>query len=731
MFHRTIGRLVAGSRSPNRAKRAPVGKRFFRRLEVERLEDRAVPAVDLGTAENFAVLGGQAVTNTGPSVIFGDVGVSPGSAITGFPPGIVTNGTIHASDAVAAQAQSDLTTAYNQVAGLAVTQDLTGQDLGGLTLTAGVYFFSSAAQLTGTLTLDAQGNPNAEFDFQIGSSLTTASNSSVQVINGGDPCDVFWQVGSSATLGTTTSFVGHILALTSISLLHGASVDGSTLARNGSVTLDDNSISIADCFTGSISGHKFNDLNGDGVQQAGEPGLAGLTVFLDTNNNGILDNGETSTTTDANGDYTFPNLGPGTYFVREMQQPGVLQTTPNPAPITLAAGQPVTDVDFGDFLLTSIGGTKFQDTNGNGVRDPGEPGLQGVTIFLDANNNGVLDPGEVSTVTDANGNYTFTNVGPGTYHVREVQQPGFTQTTANPPVIVASSGANVGGVLFGNFQLTSIGGTKFQDTNGNGVRDPGEPGLQGVTIFLDANNNGVLDPGEVSTVTDANGNYTFTNVGPGTYHVREVQQAGFTQTTANPPVIVASSGTNVGGVLFGNFQGGSISGAKFQDTNGNGVWNFGEPALPGVTIFLDANNNGVLDPGERSTVTDRNGNFTFANVGPGTYRVREVQQLVFVQMTSNPADIFVTSGANVSGIRIGNMPVVNLLTASKILLTGRNMTNLMNGTFGRQANFVANLYESFLGRAPALAGLEHYLLLLEAGYSQAQVMAMFRAQFRV
>ena len=192
---------------------APTRKRSTRRMKVEPLEVRAMLTDILGTADQFAVLAGQSVTNTGPSVIEGDVGVSPGAAVTGFPPGIVINGVIHTADAVALQAQNDLTTAYNVVAGTAMTQDLTGQDLGGLTLTAGVYFFSSSAQLTGTLTLDAQGDPDAQFYFQIGSALTTATSSSVVIINGGDPCEVVWQVGSSATLGTSTAFIGHILAV--------------------------------------------------------------------------------------------------------------------------------------------------------------------------------------------------------------------------------------------------------------------------------------------------------------------------------------------------------------------------------------------------------------------------------------------------------------------------------------------------------------------------------------
>src|SRR5437764_7406227 len=146
--------------------------------------------VPLGTASTFGVLGGSAVTNTGPTVVSGNLGVSPGSSVTGFPPGLVVGGSIHSSDAVAAQAQNDLTTAYNNAAATPCSVDLTGQNLGGLTLTPGVYCYSSSAQLTGALTLNALGNANALFLFKIGSSLTTASGSSVTVINnGGSSCN--------------------------------------------------------------------------------------------------------------------------------------------------------------------------------------------------------------------------------------------------------------------------------------------------------------------------------------------------------------------------------------------------------------------------------------------------------------------------------------------------------------------------------------------------------------
>jgi hypothetical protein len=147
------------------------------------------PVVTVGTAESFGVLGGSTVTNAGATTVNGNVGVSPGSAVTGFPPGTVVGGAIHSNDAVAMQAQNDLTTAYNNTAAIPCTVDLTGSDLGGLTLRPGIYCFSSTAVLTGALTLDALGNSNARFVFKIGSALSTANNSSVTVINGGNNCD--------------------------------------------------------------------------------------------------------------------------------------------------------------------------------------------------------------------------------------------------------------------------------------------------------------------------------------------------------------------------------------------------------------------------------------------------------------------------------------------------------------------------------------------------------------
>jgi Ice-binding-like len=205
----------------------------------------AQPPVGLGTAASFVVLAGSTVTNTGPSVVNGDLGVSPGTAVTGFPPGTV-NGTVHAADAVASQAQTDTTTAYNDAAGRTPAVSVSG-DLGGSMLTAGVYKSSSSLGLTGDVTLDAQGDPSAVFIFQVGSTLTTASSSRVVLANRANACNVYWQIGSSATVGTNSVFKGTILALSSITLNTGAKVDGRTLARNGAVTLDDNVITRGNC----------------------------------------------------------------------------------------------------------------------------------------------------------------------------------------------------------------------------------------------------------------------------------------------------------------------------------------------------------------------------------------------------------------------------------------------------------------------------------------------------
>ncbi len=195
----------------------------------------------LGGAENTAVLGGSTVTNTGPSMISGDVSLSPGTAITGFPPGTVINGSIHRNDAAAIAAHAGALGAYNQLRSELSTMNLTGSNLGGLTLLPGIYRFDSFAQLSGMLLLDTRGNPNAAFHFQIGTALLADAASQISLLNG-NSVNIFWQVGSSATLGVGSRFVGTIIADQSITLNTGATLVGRALAINGAVTLDSNII---------------------------------------------------------------------------------------------------------------------------------------------------------------------------------------------------------------------------------------------------------------------------------------------------------------------------------------------------------------------------------------------------------------------------------------------------------------------------------------------------------
>ena len=228
----------------------------------------AAASVGLGTAAPFSVLGGSTVTNTGPTTMFGDLGLSPGSSVTGAPHVL---GQTHVDDAVAIAAKNDLTTAYNDAASRP-SSGSAGTDLAGQVFLPGVRTASSSLLLSsGSVTLDAQGNPDAVFIFQIGSTLITGSNTSVSLINGAQACNVFWQVGSSATLGTGTSFVGTVMSLASITANTAATIHGRLLARNGAVTLDTNTITTSNCASStSGSGGGAETPNG-----ARPPGVVG------------------------------------------------------------------------------------------------------------------------------------------------------------------------------------------------------------------------------------------------------------------------------------------------------------------------------------------------------------------------------------------------------------------------------------------------------------------------
>jgi hypothetical protein len=340
---------------------------------------------------------------------------------------------------------------------------------------------------------------------------------------------------------------------------------------------------------------------------------------------------------------------------------------------------------IGNFHLNEIHGYKFQDDNGNGV-DDGEPRLSGWTFFLDDNTNDVLDMGEESITTDGNGEYWFTDLFLGTHVVREVGQMDWVQTSTGPAAIEVTTSGDVwvaysgqetidagqtervrADLAVGNFELNEIHGMKFLDMNDSGTREPDgvdgmpdteddEVGLEGWTIFIDANNNGELDGGELSDVTDENGEYWIMGVLPGTQRVREVQQKGFVQTTPLADIVVDMSGEIHTGVDIGNFEGAEIHGYKFHDINGNGS-DDDEPRLSGWTIYIDTDNDGMLDMDERSTTTNENGEYWIDMLRTGTYKVCEEQQDHWTQTTDDPTDIVIdTSGQIVTGCVVRELP---------------------------------------------------------------------------
>ncbi|MGW0366790.1 ice-binding family protein [Streptomyces sp. NPDC002990] len=333
----------------------------------DRADALATP-VPLGTATSFAVLAGAAVTNTGPSVITGDVGVHPGTSISGFPPGLVL-GTLHSADSVAQQAKTDLVAAYNNAAGQA-TDGALPPDAGGLTLVPGVYTASSTLGLTGTLTLDAQGDPNAVWVFQVGSGLTTASGSRVLLVNGAAPCNVFWQVGSSATLGTDSTFVGTIMAGAAVSVTTGASIDGRALAINEAVTLDTNRITRATCDAGTNGGTTNGGTTNGGTTNGGTTtgGTATGGTATGGTTGGVLGGVLGGATT--GGGVLGGVLGGAT------TGGGVLGGVLGGATGGVVAG-PTTGGTTGGTAGPITGGTLGGTTGGGGPKPPGKPGKPG------------------------------------------------------------------------------------------------------------------------------------------------------------------------------------------------------------------------------------------------------------------------------------------------------------------------------------------------------------------
>jgi LPXTG-motif cell wall-anchored protein len=374
----------------------------------------AETTLDFGTAESFAILASSTITNTGTTIITGDVGLHPGTIFSGQETATVI-GEIHIADAVALQAKNDLTAAFNDAAGRAI--NTTESELGGKTLTPGVYSSATSFQITGTLTLDGQNNADSVFIFQTGSTLTTASASKIELINGANFNNVFWQVGSSATLGTNSEFEGTILAALSITATTGATIKGKLLAMGGAVTLDNNT--IINAMTTSITVKKI--VTGD---------TSGIALPVFTISVTGPENFSQSKAFVHNESFTWDNLVPGTYTVTESRTglsddwtvsgEGAIEVIADQVNLATITNAYAVEVEPTPTEPTPVVPTPVTPLNGSlTVGKIATGNITGMTLpTFEFTVTGPEDFAVTRAIAN-NSSYTFVNLVPGTYTVTE------------------------------------------------------------------------------------------------------------------------------------------------------------------------------------------------------------------------------------------------------------------------------------------------------------------------
>jgi hypothetical protein len=479
-----------------------------------------------------------------------------------------------------------------------------------------------------TVFIDSNGNGS----FDAGEPSTTSGPSGAftftnlgPAVIGGLPNPVTFNGKYPILEVTPAGWVQTTAALPAITLTSGQALTGQV---------------IGNIRTASIAGSVFTDTNGNASFDSGEPPVGNITVKLT--------NGSTTVTTltALDGTYSFPDLAPGTYTVTITVPPGQVQTTANPGPITLATVDARTGITFGLFKAISISGVAYNDVNQNGTRDGTEPGVAGLTIdLINTSTNTVT----ATTLSFAGGAFTFSNIAPptsGGYRVAAEPKAGFVQTSAPPPFAL-TSGVNVSGLAIGTFATYAISGVTYLDRNGDGVQQPGEPGLAGVVVqIFDAANNVVG-----GATSGPGGAFTITNVGPGTVTLAEFPNPAYAVSQGSAGyAITGQNGVNVSGKNFGLVPLPTIVGTAFLDANGNGVLDSGEAAAAGLTVQLTGPGGSVT-----TTTTAADGSYGFFGLAAGSYTVKEIPAAGFVT-TSNPGTITITgpSDPGRAGVNLGN-----------------------------------------------------------------------------
>jgi len=393
---------------------------------------------------------------------------------------------------------------------------------------------------------------------------------------------------------------------------------------------------------GNIRGIVWSDTNGDGLQSVGEGPQSGVQVFIDTNADGLLNTAELATVSSADGTWEFLKVPAGQQTVVEILPDGWVTSIRHPFSVSTTVGIGGTsNIAFHNLVPVpgSVSGIVFDDVNADGLLNGTDSFLEGWQIFADLNADGLLNPGEPSAISDPLGSYTLSGLPYGNIVIREVLQTGFSPTTfaAGFTTFLLLNGENRTAVNFGNRDLHqfSFSGNVFHDANANGLRDPGERGLSGITVFLDTNTNGLLDLGEPSTVTqvdyfftpaiDETGNYSFTHLGRGNYSVREIVPPS---QNATPPDVrvrtVQLPALTTATADFPNrFRASEIHGVVFHDTDADGILDASEYRRPDVPVFLDLDRDDFCDLDEPQTISGPDGSYAFGSLPPGAYVVRE------------------------------------------------------------------------------------------------------------
>jgi protocatechuate 3,4-dioxygenase beta subunit len=524
----------------------------------------------------------------------------------------------------------------------------------------------------------------------------------------------------------------------------------------------------------SLAGKVYIDTNNNGVLDPSEAGIASVTLTL-TGTNDLGTSVSATTTTAADGTYTFNGLRPGTYTIVETQPANYLDGQTNVgslggvvtnnqiASITLPSGTNGVSYNFGEVSNGTLAGKVYYDANDNGVLDPSEIGIPSVTVTLI----GVNDLGNsvsLTATTAVDGTYSFTGLRPGVYAVGDIQPAnyltgkstagsnggvaGLNQVTAiTLPVSATATSYNFGFVLSG-----TLAGTVYVDNNDNGVDDPGEAGIAGVTVILTGTNDQGT-PISASTTTAADGSYSFKNLRPGTYSVMETQPANYLDGKTTAGSVGGSAGVNqITGINFplaakavsynfGELLAGSLAGNVYVDTNNNGIEDPGEKPLGGVTITLS----GVNDQNAAisgSTVTAPDGTYSFIGLRPGSYGITETQPTAFNdgkttlgslggQVTPNQfTNVPVQSGQAGVQYNFGELPPIdnstgnnpfvpiniNLTFLSKLQLLSNSQQIMQQAT--QLAYYVDGVYTVTLGRHADTDGLSYFTLQLLRGMSQ-------------